>query len=94
MVISKDEAVARIILGLKDGTMRLYETTRRADGEPAVVLCITAPSGAEPNRSLVRPIAELSMILDSADAGRLYERPKELVANKEWEKKYGRPIGE
>lgn len=90
MKVSKEEAIARILLGLKNGSIRLVETTKVEDGSPAILMCITTV----PPNVLVRPIAEMSLILDSADAGKLYEKPKTLNMNPSWEGKYGRPIGE
>lgn len=90
MTITTEEAIARVMLGIEDKSLRLLETTRKADGSKAVLLCITTPTG------LIRPIADMTLILDAADAGRNYDPPKDagVRMNAAWQGKYGRPIGE
>jgi len=90
MTITEEEAIARIMLGLKFGSMKLIETTKKKGGSKAIVLCITAPG---PMGVQVRPIAELKLIRDAADSGKLYNRPTTMEMNSAWEKMYGKPIG-
>jgi hypothetical protein len=99
MTITEEEAIGRIMLGLGDGSLRLVETTRKKDGNKAFILCITAPLGkpslTEPfeMKRQIRPIAELTLIRDAAEAGN-YNRPTTLEMNPAWKDKYGKPIGE
>lgn len=88
MTISTEEAIARIMLGIEDKSLRLIETTRRSDGSKATLLCITTPTG------LIRPIADMALILDAADSGSLYDPPNAVRMNAAWQGKYGRPLGE